>query len=299
METSSHNHCVYGVLVTFHPEPDWQTRLPLILAQVTHLVVVDNSQTEQARTAVQTACQTYHDSITYLPSPRNNLALAQNIGIRHALDKQATHVLLLDDDSTPHEGMVVSLLLHDAADIGLLAPVMRDSASRRQTRYLVAKGALPTLLSPSPHEVLRGVLHVISSGSLIARRSFERAGLMDESFGIDYVDKDFCLKLRQAGLKVCVVGAAVLEHRIGQCRDHSLAGLRITTTNHPPQRRYTIYRNRLFCLRRYGAAVPAFALHELVGIAYDLLRIAAFEENKKEKFKAILRGIKDGLSTPC
>lgn len=289
---------VCAVMVTFHPDEGWQARLEAVLPQVAHLVVVDNSTDEAARASVRTVCAGYGERVTYLQSPSNNLALAQNIGIRHALAMPVTtHVLLLDDDSTPENGMVATLLAHDTPPIGLLAPAMAD-ASDRTTRYVVAGRGLPALKTAPQDGVLNEVLHAIASGSLIARRAFEVAGMMDERMVIDYIDKEFCLRLRRKGLGIRVVGAAKLAHRIGQSCGHSLAGLRITATNHPPARRYTIYRNRILCLRRYGLSEPAFLLHEIGGIAYDWLRIATCESDRREKFRAILRGIKDGLCTP-
>lgn len=291
---------VCGVMVTFRPDEGWESRLADLLAQMGRLVVVDNSLDAAIRLRLEQACAAHAPRLIYLPSPENNLAMAQNIGIRHALSQPETEaVLLLDDDSTPADGMVVQLLQAVADGVGLVAPVMVDRHSQRPTRYVVLQGGWPKMLSPSLTETLTSVLHVIASGSLIPRAVFEQVGMMDEGLVIDYIDKEFCLRLREAGFDIRVVGAAKLYHAIGQCEDHTLGGVRITTTNHPPARRFTIYRNRIRCLRRYGLKVPAFALHEMGGIGYDWLRIALFEQDKRAKFKAIWQGLKAGLCTPC
>lgn len=291
---------ICGVMVTYHPDDRWSQRLPALLAQLGHLMVVDNSTQTLDQDKIRQACAAYPAQIDYIPCPHNNLAIAQNIGIRAALAKPAhSHVLLLDDDSEPAEGMVQALVDASGTGIGLVAPCMVDLGSNRPARFVVPCRFGFRLLTPKPDEIMDHVLHVIASGSLIPRSTFAQVGWMDEAFVIDYIDKDFCLRLCLAGLRICVVGSAVLHHRLGQCEDHQIAGVRVTATNHSPARRYTIYRNRVWCLRRYGLRIPAFLLHEMGGIAYDLLRIAVFESDKKAKLRSIMRGIGVGLSSPC
>lgn len=151
-------------------------------------------------------------------------------------------------------------------------------------------------LHASLDKVLKPVLWVIASGSLIPVARFDEVGLMDESYGIDYVDKEFCLRLVSRGYIISVVSDAVLRHQIGHCSDHDMLGIRITATNHPPRRRYTIYRNRLRTCGRYGLCVPAFLLYECGGIFYDLTRIALFEQDKMAKLKAVLAGAYDAAT---
>lgn len=118
---------------------------------------------------------------------------------------------------------------------------------------------------------------------------------MEESLGIDYVDKDFCLRLRQAGLDIVAVRDAMLEHQLGASCDHKVLGINITATNHSPSRRYTIYRNRILTMRRFSVDFPNYVLYECAGILYDMFRIAWCEGQKKDKFRELFRGLWMGL----
>jgi rhamnosyltransferase len=298
---------VCAVMVTHRIGAAVRTALVPLLPQVGHLIVVDNASDDDTRRAVE-ACAAEHPGIVeLLTRGENNLAAAQNDGIRSALELGYAWVLLMDHDSVAEPGMVATLLAAGSAQpepeqIGIVAPCLVDSHSRRPARYPQAAGRVlfrrRGFTDDTP--VLDHLLGVVASGSLIAAPLLRRIGLMDESFGIDYVDKEFCLRAVRAGYRVIAVRDAVLVHSLGQCRDHTpLPGVSITTTNHSAGRRHSIYRNRIRCWRRHGAAIPAFVLYDLLSVGYDLLRVLFFERNARAKLRAMMRGIYDGVRTPA
>lgn len=276
--------------------------LQAILTQVGHLVIVNNGCQADILSKLERLAAEQPGSITLITSPQNNLALAQNLGIQYARDNGYKYILLLDQDSRPAEKMVEQLLDAYHADetptsIGIVAPHMVDTNTNREHYYIA-----PWLhvafrrLEAKPNRVLEPVLWVIASGSLIPVQCFSAVGVMDESYGIDYVDKEFCLRLVSRGFRILVVSDALLHHQIGRCSDHEVLGLTVTATNHPPARRYTIYRNRLRTCGRYGLCIPAFLLYECGGIIYDLARIVLFEQDKAAKLKAVGSGIYAALT---
>ncbi len=110
------------------------------------------------------------------------------------------------------------------------------------------------------------------------------------------MDKDFCLRVINAGLQIIAVKEAVLHHQLGQSRDHSLMGIPVTTTNHSPERCYYIYRNRAKSWGRYGSAQPGFVIYDMMAMGYDVLRLICFEDRKLAKFGAMARGLRDACS---
>lgn len=283
-------------MVIYQPAADLTDQLASIRAQCAELVIVNNGCEEPVRRSLQAGAD-----IHWIDSPRNNLALAQNLGIQHARRAGFAYVLLLDQDSRPASDMVPRLMqvMHghpDPARLGMVAPSVSERHSRRTHDYVT-----PWLhvgfrrQAIGREENLSGVLWVIASGSLIPLNTFDRVGLMDERYGIDYVDKEFCLRVVSRGLEILVTGSAQLDHAIGRCSDHQLAGLTITATNHPPARRHTIYRNRLRTIGRYGLTIPPFLLYECGSIAYDIFRILCVETEKKAKLTAVATGARAAL----
>lgn len=287
------------------------------LAQVNHLAVIDNGA-ESARHAQLAAWA--HPKITYVVNDENNLAKAQNIGIAIAKARGDGFVMLLDDDSTMSEGMMERLLANyvtphslrglkeadgdpatrcgvTSQPIGLIAPLMVDAKSGRARGFIQSWGRVAfRKAAPDVNGICPNILTAIASGSLISIAVLDNVGGMDESYGIDYVDKEFCLRLRQKGYRIVADCNAKLLHTIGSSEEKSIVGFRLVATNHSPARRFTIYRNRIVTLRRYALKEPAFTVHELLGMSYDWLRIALFEQNKKAKFCAIWNGMKAGFN---
>ncbi|HET8733296.1 MAG TPA: glycosyltransferase, partial [Anaeromyxobacteraceae bacterium] len=62
-------------------------------------------------------------------------------------------------------------------------------------------------------DVVREVSAVTGACMLVSRRLFEEVGGFDEAFVISYNDIDFCLRLRQRGLRNLYTGVVTLLHR--------------------------------------------------------------------------------------
>lgn len=287
---------ICAVIVTHQPDEAFFTHVPAIAQMVGQVVVVDNGSHQAIKERlVGLASQ---GILTLFHSPKNNLAMAQNMGIAYAKSAGARFVLLLDDDSTPSADMIDALLaiyVTQSADrrIGLIAPHMVDTHSQRVTHYAQANGWLFRRLKARDTDLIWDAFNIIASGSLIPLEVLKEVGGMDESYVIDYIDKEFCLRLLKAGYHTLVVPRAILHHSIGHCQDHQLLGQRITTTNHSPLRRYYIFRNRLRTCVRYTLSCPAFVMHDLLAMGYDVLRIGLYEKQKTKKFIYMLAGIWD------
>ena len=175
----------------------------------------------------------------------------------------------------------------------ITAPYLLDIHSARLPRYPRARGKwrAERVGCAEGEAYLDGVMGVIASGSLIPRATFERVGLMDEDFSVDYIDKDFCLRVVRLGLNIRVVRAAVLYHELGKASDHTFCGVRMTSTNHSPERIYTITRNRVRCWMRHGVALPAFVIYDAAAMLYDIIKIILLEQNKTPKLRAVARGL--------
>ncbi len=269
-----------GVLVTYQPDDAVVTRIKGHLSQLSHVIVIDNGAASPAD------CLPKNKQITLIAHPENNLAAAQNTGICAARARGAKAVLLLDDDSEMGDAMLAKLCAAYTQGDGLIAPQLMEAGAP-------TKQVVPWLYFLFKRQIapLSGSFTPIASGSLIPISVLDQVGLMDESFNIDYVDRDFCLRLLQRGYRTKAIAEAELHHHIGATQTH--AGLAIR--NHSPARRRSIFRNRLRCWTRYGLCFPSFLIYDVMAALYDLARIAAFEDEKRAKFAAIGKGVLDAI----
>jgi len=88
---------------------------------------------------------------------------------------------------------------------------------------------------------------------------------------------------------------AHLEHRLGDRREASLAGLSMMPTFHSPARWYYMGRNRIPMIRMYAWRFPHWFTYEVVASIHGLLRMLLFEDRRREKLLAVMKGTFDGL----
>ena len=135
----------------------------------------------------------------------------------------------------------------------------------------------------------------MSSGSLIRADIFAKEGFYEESFFMDYVDYEFCLRLWKHGWKIIRANHAHLLHRLGLPRTHSFAGFKMTIKSHNAWRRYYIMRNRIVVFRRYASSSPAWCMYDFAWIFLELTKIILFEKDKLAQLRATCRGLWHGL----
>ncbi len=294
---------VCAVFVTFNIGKKMLAGLESLLAQAEYIVIVDNNSTDNSFAIAHSFAKAHEGRVQVVQSGVNNLAHAQNIGIKTASELAADFVLMMDHDSVAGEGMVEALRhayhsynLANCKKAAIVVPNLADRFSKRRAYYICHVGrALFWRKTFGNQAVLDDLMVAIASGSLIPMAVLDEIGLMNEDFCIDQVDFEWCLRAVAAGFKVIAVRDAMLEHQLGKCRDFKLMNMCITTSNHNPMRRYYIYRNRLRLWRMYGLTVPAFVLFDICAIIYDLGKISMLEANKKAKLRAIFKGVRDAV----
>jgi len=290
-----------AVLVTFNPDPGFAPRLKRIRQQVPHVVVVDNGSGNVW--AVQRAIEAMPDGVELIRNDHNKgIAQAFNQGLERAIERGATWAVTLDQDSLPAPDMVHELISAQAAlpgadQVAVVAPQVVDAQHGRPSLFLRKRGRWLFRRAPCKNGPLDDVTIVISSGSLINLTLFTALGGFREDFFIDYVDTEYCLRAQANRFRIAVACSAHLEHKLGERREASLAGLHMVPTFHSPARWYYISRNRIPMLRMYSLRFPHWLFYEIVASTYGMLRMLLFEDRRLEKIRAIIRGTFDGLRT--
>ncbi len=291
---------VSAVVVTHDPDATVERVIAAALDQCHRVVVVDNASAPPARERLRALAQ--DDSRVALVENAENLGLAaaQNQGLVAARDTGCDWVLLLDDDSVPGPGMVDALLggwskLPDRHRVAVLAPRLTDAEGTLKPILLSSRTGFDLRRSPlSEGDVVRHAVFAIASGSLIRSGALEVAGPMAAPFFIDYIDIEFCLRLRRAGFEVVGIGDAVLHHRLGEFHETSVLGRQVALNTHTAWRRGMIHRNRVRVWRRHAGTAPAWLIFDIVAALYDVWKAAMYETDRRAKLGAILRGFRDG-----
>jgi len=291
---------VAAVVVTYNADAGLADRLARLGAQVDAVVVVDNGSGPDAVAALRWAVASLPAVSLILNDGNRGLAAAQTQGLGAVLAAGFAWVLLMDDDSTPAVDMVAALARVEAAQpgmFGLLAPRLRYPESGRVPGFITAHGrGLWPRKRPAPeHGLLVDPVFVIASGSLIRADVARAAGPMRADFFIDYVDVEYCFRLRAAGVRLAVVGEAVLDHSLGQQVAHRVLGRTVWCSNHGPFRCHAMARNRLRLWRAWGRRHPGWMAQDLVALIFQLGRVLTLEKNGRAKAAAILRGLRDGV----
>jgi len=217
-------------------------------------------------------------AVTLLRNHTNlGIAATLNRGVRHGLQTGCEGVVTLDQDTDIGPVFVEQLLAHAGSpDLGVIGPGNIDG---------VAYGSEVRAGLQEPYEILQ-------SGMYIPAGTFARVGLFDEGLFIDSVDTDFCLRVRDAGLKVYAVVGLDMQHQLGGSRKRSFrrGRYRPVATDHPPFRWYYIIRNRLVVLRRYGARYPRWALVSFRRLVVAVALALTVEQGRMRKLLAMAWG---------
>ena len=293
---------VCAVVVTYRTGERLRHNLRATMAQVDRVVVVDNGSGPETLGILDVLVRSSDGRLEVLANERNQgLARAQNQGIVRAMGAGYRWVLLLDDDSLPAPGMVGALFTAyreapRSRPIGLVVPRIERTGLGREQAYAVSGHPLAfSRRTFGAQPMLYDLVFAIASGSLIPAAAIECVGNMREEFFIDYVDVDFCLRLREAGYTIIAVAAAHLTHRLGRTEQKRLGGRALAVTHHDAWRRYHIFRNRVTLWRDWWLRWPAWVVFDVGAALLDLVRILRFETDRRAKLAGALMGVWDAI----
>lgn len=287
---------IAAIITLYDPPPTLREALQRLLNQTGRVIIVDNGKNEDWREWALAVSK----KVEWIDNPQNGLGKAQNLGIAMARQKGMKWVLLLDDDSLPEQDMIAAmqkewehLTPQEQQKIGVIGAHIREMALHRPALYIQPCWGIGfrRIGFDENTPLLRDIFYVCASGSLIPMSVIDEVGEMREDFFLYFIDTEFCLRLRQKGYRICAVRDAVMKHRIGHRSTHRLFGREVSTTNHGPQARYYMYRNRRRLWWEYGWREPAYVLFDQLRVLSEMLRIILFEGNKHRKICAAMCGL--------
>lgn len=277
---------IAGVVVFYNPVPEFVGNIASYSADVASVFAIDNS--EQENPVIRELLAGLPNVVYVWNGGNLGIAAALNIGARRAADAGFDLMLTMDQDSRALPGMIPAMLacLDKAGreSVGIVSPwhQMRDGTD-------------------APDTECEEMEAVMASGNLVNLAAFRKAGPFREDYFIDYVDHEYCLRLRQHGYRVIRANRAVLSHRLGAMTWHRLLWRPVKVGNHPPLRRYYAFRNRFHLHRAYRQAFPVYFSNFYRDVFNDIAGVILFEECKAAKLAMMWRGFLDyrrGISGP-
>lgn len=289
---------VAGIIVSYQPNPEELIiHINELLEEVDIILLIENGSNKTIQVELENKLQNTKIEILRL-TENEGLARAQNIAIKRGMEIGVDYFLFLDDDSEIGKGSVKLLQeeLEKNPTVGIVSCHIEHKDSDKKQKYWIKRIYLyhRVQFTESIHR-LENVNTVISSGTLIPRRVIEKCGLMQDEYFIDYVDIEYCLRVRANGYSITVLQNAKLFHKLGNTRSIRFGFFRFHLTNHSPKRRYYMIRNRIWTWRKYAFTFPGWLLLDIGNFLADNVRVFIFEKNKWEKGKFFWKGVVDGV----
>lgn len=281
------DYIISAVIVSYNDYDALNNCINSIDEQVNNIIVVDNSTNGK---------EFFSDKkVTHINNQTNiGLAKALNMGINKALDIGSDWVLLLDQDSVVDKGMIKNMLIsydesNDKKSIAEIVPTIYDNNLNKYIPSLLYnKFSIKKIFTPDEDSF---VDFQITSGSLIKRDVLENIGLMDDTLFIDYIDFDFCFRVKKQGYKILLSSKALLNHSLGEKNKMFFLEFR----EHNPIRVYYQMRNRMIIIKRFRKEFPFFMLNEFRRMILKLFKIILLESNKKMKLVNYFKGFGDSF----
>lgn len=267
---------IVAVVVWYNPTIEQAQNILSYIHDVYRVIIIDNSIASNAHLLVGVDQELYE----YIPLKRNlGIATALNRGCEEAIRLKAKWILTMDQDSRWEREQLLSYFdqinsfsaLHE---VGVFSP--RQTYNGQVVKYSHA---------------YEDKIAVMTSGCLISANGFLLTKGFRDEFFIDEVDNEYCMHIKQLGMRVVIVNYARLAHQLGELRIIKLFGiLEKEYIYHPPFRYYYMVRNILVLMKLYPGHRKFFSkrLKKLIK------RILLYHNwNKIETIKMCLKGWQD------
>lgn len=277
---------ISGLVITMSSAPDASMieRVRKFARQLEHLILIVNGAPLGVLKDLEKRFPP-EAAVTLLHSPtRIGHAQALNLGFGTALASGYRWVLILDDDTDADDNLAAGLLEYRAKQrnnprIGIVG-----------ANFIFRGSATAAPVCPAGE-----CISVQASGSLISADLWLKLGGFNANLYAYGVELEFCLQARRAGYLTVVTDVPFMTHAAGNPSAHRFLWRTINTFNYPPERLFLIFRNTAALAREYYHDAPAWFSTEARFLLRTILCINLYENRKRAKLAAAIRGTLSGL----
>lgn len=234
-----------------------------------------------------------------------NLGFAggNNVGMRWALQRGASHCWLLNNDTVVPPDALSKLVLHmqGAPQTGLCGSVMAEYHQPEQLQGYAGAMSMKTfrgrhlgagMPSSAPLDAMQSdplrpdeILYPIGASMLASRTFLEEVGLMDEQYFLYYEEADWVLR---AGDKfdISIAPASMVYHKVGASAGELAKGMSASSAGF-------LYRSRLLAAQKWARAGRG---RVIVGILEEMLR--GLLRGRRGVFNGGLRALSGKVTPP-
>ncbi|HEL2057435.1 TPA: glycosyltransferase [Streptococcus suis] len=262
-------------IVTFNPNlKRLKANVSAVRSQVEDLIIVDNGSENLSE------IREYFSDITIIPFYTNKgIASALNYIGQYAIENSFEWFLTLDQDTEVVENLISLYKTYlDLPKAGIISSQYQD---------------INEPIHEFQGEEYSIVDDVITSAALMNTRVFSVSNRFDEWMFIDLVDFDINREINRLGYQIYKINQLGFYHEIGTKQKIEIFGKKIYPKNHSPFRKYYIYRNTIYMLKKYG--FNSITIKYGRDLIIDFWKVMLFERQKSQKLSAMLRGLWDGL----
>jgi rhamnosyltransferase len=207
------------------------------------------------------------------------IAKALNQICQRGYDDGYRWVVTLDQDTICPDNLVSQLSKYKNKDIGIVCPAVSYEGLGIKTH----RG----------NKECDFVYACMTSSSLTNLNGWKEVGGFKESYFIDFVDNEFCMKLSLKGYKIMRTFACEIQHQLGSTREIRIFGRKYRGTSHSMIRCYYMMRNNVLFIREYSQYLNT--PKEYVKLIYVAWGEFLYSSRKCETLKYLWRGIVDGF----
>ena len=277
-------------IITYNGEKTIEKTFESIINQLkkpNKILIIDNNSSDKTKDLIKNFKNRYPKYVELILNKKNyGVGYALNQGIKWARENKFSWIAFSDQDSIFDKNVfyVMDEFIKDnIEDIAIVAPVILS----KNGKFLCFK---KKDIKKLKKEDKINVDQVITSGSLIKVEVSDKIGLFRSDFFIDFIDYEFCLRLKKHNFKIIVLKKAKVYHSLGEERLKKFLFLKLSFISHPSWRYYFLVRNELFTYLYEEKSVYLSFLFFLK-FAKLFLKILVLEEEKFKKLVYILKGL--------
>lgn len=287
---------ICAIVITYHPDKGLFERIRQINQQVDRVVIVDNNSSAASLSMIEKISKELGVHLI-LNDTNFGVATALNIGVHYVIDCGGGYdwFLTLDQDTLPYPSMIQNLIAaYNECPNKNMVGIIGSNYQEKTTGQILFHGG-------REGEVWAEVENLPTSGSLTSIAAFQEVGGFRDDLFIDYVDTEYCIRLRQMGYIVIISPEICMLHPLGYYKPDKLYKFlcgRLMVTNYPALRHYYWTRNGIILVREQFWGNMKWSIKE---IYYLIIRrpltVLLFEDDKIIKMKNICLGIYHAFSS--
>lgn len=268
-------------IVLYNPEiKRLRQNLDAVSSQVSEIFLVDNASENIAE--IETLLTGYSKCRLIKNNKNNGIAQGLNQLMANAGQAGYQWVLTLDDDSVCDSDLVAGLSAYTNLDkAGIICPLATDDR-------------IELVKTDSMQREYTEVRDCITAGSLTNVSVWSEIGGFDEKMFIDFVDIEYCTRIREYGYKIWRISGTYVHQRYGNIKgSFHLLGKKFYLFDYSPVRVYYSVRNQIYYMKKHRSQISI--CHQLIYLIGYIGKRIVFEGNRVESLISVYRGIRDGI----